>query len=232
MNRTRELSFIRNMNVQVTRKRMKSIRMRVTSNGSTLKISAPYWTQTDEIMRFIAANEKWIIEQQENNIRREKNRLDGFQAGALTPIWGVDHRLVFEDAKNQVGLTYQIERSDLKVYTKLEEDLLLHEKIVAEIYKDLVRKRAWLMIEKWSAYFNIEVRTLSVKKMKTRWGSCNPTLKKINLNSELARFQEDCLEYVVVHEMAHFFELNHSPKFWAIVTKAMPNWKRYHRILN
>lgn len=68
--------------------------------------------------------------------------------------------------------------------------------------------------------------------MKTRWGSCNITARRIWLNLDLASKPAQCLEYVVVHELAHLLESGHTPRFWAIVDKTMPTWRAANLILN
>ena len=66
---------------------------------------------------------------------------------------------------------------------------------------------------------------LKIRKMKTRWGVCNRHNNTITLNTELIKKKVDLIDYVIIHEMAHFYEGNHSKKFWAIVEKACPNYK-------
>ena len=72
----------------------------------------------------------------------------------------------------------------------------------------------------------------SVRKMKTRWGSCTPTSRTIRFNSELGRKSPECLEYVVVHELAHLIERSHNARFKAILDGHMPDWREIEGLLN
>ena len=77
----------------------------------------------------------------------------------------------------------------------------------------------------------IEKPTLRIRKMKTRWGSCNPSKNVITLNSRLIAHPRECIEYVVVHEFCHFFEANHSARFYAKMNEFMPDWKERRDVL-
>ena len=67
--------------------------------------------------------------------------------------------------------------------------------------------------------------------MKTRWGVCNTKNHNVTLNLELCRYNIECLDYVIVHEVSHFIEANHSKKFWAVVEKYYPNYKTVRKSL-
>lgn len=71
---------------------------------------------------------------------------------------------------------------------------------------------------------------LRIKTMKTRWGSCS-SLGRINLNLQLIQMPLDCLDYVIVHELCHFQEMNHSKRFWSLVAQCFPNWQHSKTLL-
>ena len=78
----------------------------------------------------------------------------------------------------------------------------------------------------------VEPQSIGIKKMKTKWGSCNPTAQTIWLNLHLMKVSEELIEYVVLHEMTHLLERNHGPEFTSILEQHMPNWKQYRTDLN
>ena len=84
-----------------------------------------------------------------------------------------------------------------------------------------------MLIEKWETKMNVLVNEFGVKKMKTRWGTCNLKAKRIWLNLELAKKPAQCLEFIVVHEMVHLLERNHNDRFISLLDKFMPEWKFY-----
>ena len=83
------------------------------------------------------------------------------------------------------------------------------------------------MISNWEREMEVSEKELRIKQMKTRWGSCNPTARRIWLNLELAKKPPHLIEYVLVHEMVHFFESRHNNNFKALMDKFLPNWRLY-----
>lgn len=77
--------------------------------------------------------------------------------------------------------------------------------------------------------YKIPYPNLTIRKMTSRWGVCNSKLKRVTLNLELIKKEEECLDYVIVHELSHFIEMNHSNKFWKVVGQNYPNYKEIRR---
>lgn len=72
---------------------------------------------------------------------------------------------------------------------------------------------------------NIPIPNLKIRKMTSRWGVCNIRNHNVTLNSNLSKYDIDCLDYVIVHELSHFIHHNHSKNFWNLVSKYYPNYK-------
>ena len=92
-------------------------------------------------------------------------------------------------------------------------------------YRGWLRERIPEMIAKWEPRIGVTVVEWRIRRMKTRWGSCNTAARWIWLNSELAKKPVPCLEYVVLHEMAHLIERRHNDRFRGILDRAMPGWR-------
>lgn len=88
-------------------------------------------------------------------------------------------------------------------------------------------------LDYWYNNFTYEIPypSLTIRKMKTRWGVCNSKLKKVTLNLELIKKDIACLDYVICHELSHFIEMNHSRDFWKVVSENYPNYKNIRRIM-
>ena len=84
----------------------------------------------------------------------------------------------------------------------------------------------------WADRMGLEVPKLTLRRMTTRWGTCNKVKRHVTLNIELGRRDPELLEYVIVHELAHLYEANHSPRFYAVMDKYLPEWKEKRRELN
>lgn len=127
------------------------------------------------------------------------------------------------------------------VYGNFSEDVLVEgNKIFARNEKCL---NSWLnsyvkgiFLEHFNYWYDkfknrIPVPNLKIRKMKSRWGVCNTKNHNVTLNFELFRYDIECLDYVIIHELAHFLEPNHSKYFWKIVEKYCPNYKEIRKKL-
>ncbi len=137
-----------------------------------------------------------------------KKRLDVFveEQGA----W-IEERLVAIRSKPQ---------SDLTEYSK--EHYAMHKKRALE----LARRK----VTYWNAYFHFEYKKVSVKSMRTRWGSCT-SQGNLNFSYKILFLAEELQNYLIVHELCHLKEMNHSPRFWALVAGALPNHKELRKRL-
>ena len=80
--------------------------------------------------------------------------------------------------------------------------------------------------------YHLKKPKITIRTMTSRWGSCTPAKCKITINKNLIYPPQKCLEYIVLHELAHLIEANHSERFYAIIAEIMPNWKERRKILN
>ena len=98
--------------------------------------------------------------------------------------------------------------------------------------KRLLKQRVDALVVKWEPMMGVHVTGITIRQMKTRWGSCNVNTHHININLALLERPPECLEYVVVHELAHLLEPSHNQVFWGYMTKFYPDWKRVRASLN
>ena len=88
------------------------------------------------------------------------------------------------------------------------------------------------LVEEWAERMGVEVPAIRVRRMTTRWGTCNTKTRTVTFNLELARREPELLEYVVVHELAHLRERGHGAAFKAIMDRHLPDWRLLRRALN
>ena len=104
--------------------------------------------------------------------------------------------------------------------------------VVAQWYRDQIKATMPALLAKWERQMGVQVARVFVQKMKTKWGSCNSTARSIRLNTDLAKKPAQCLEYVVVHELAHLLERHHNERFIALMDAHMPHWRQHRETLN
>ena len=95
-----------------------------------------------------------------------------------------------------------------------------------------LKKKLENLIGKWEPVMNVKAQGFTIKKMKTRWGSCNVKSHHLNFNLALARVPEECVEYVVVHELTHLLEPSHNERFWKLMELYLPGSKELRKQLN
>jgi len=88
------------------------------------------------------------------------------------------------------------------------------------------------LLDKWQPILGVQVADWGIKKMKTKWGSCNPASRRVWFNLELAKKPVQCLEYIVVHELVHLLERHHNERFAALVEAHVPQWRLYREMLS
>ncbi|MCP5051754.1 MAG: M48 family metallopeptidase [bacterium] len=106
------------------------------------------------------------------------------------------------------------------------------EQILHQWYRRRLRDQIPGLIARWEPVMEVSVSDWGIKKMKTRWGSCNTDARRVWLNLELARKPVVCLEYILVHEMVHLLEAKHNERFKSIMDRVLPQWPYYRDELN
>ena len=165
--------------IEVTRKRIKNMYLRVKDTDGTLSVSAPYGMSDAEIRKFVESKSDWIERiMQEMLVARQLKE----QEPVLAP---------FMERELRRELKMQLQR----------------------------------LIDKWEPVMGVKSAGFTIKKMKTRWGSCNVKSHHLNFNLLLAKVPSECAEYVVVHELTHLLEPSHNARFWSLMEYYLPESK-------
>jgi predicted metal-dependent hydrolase len=111
-------------------------------------------------------------------------------------------------------------------------DVVRREVALGRWYRTQLRTQLPGLVTKWQERMGVEVAEVRIKKMKTRWGSCNTVARRIWLNVELAKKPLSCVEYILVHEMVHLVERRHNERFRELMDRHLPNWRLIRAELN
>jgi len=122
--------------------------------------------------------------------------------------------------------------SNLTMQLRPGTDRDKHEQLLNTWYRQHMKELVPDLISKWQPIIGVQVADWGIKKMKTRWGSCNTRDHRVWLNLELAKKSLDCIEYVLVHEMVHLLERKHSERFKALMDQFLPQWRLNRDELN
>lgn len=120
----------------------------------------------------------------------------------------------------------------IDLYVRENTPKYLRERVIMEWYRNRLKELIPPLISKWEPVMGVKVNEFGVKMMKTRWGTCNPSARRIWVSLELAKKSPICLEYIVVHEMVHLLERTHNERFTAYMDRFIPNWRAVKAELN
>ncbi|MBO6524774.1 MAG: M48 family metallopeptidase [Balneolaceae bacterium] len=221
---------IEGIEVEVTRKSIKNLYVRVNRRNGKVRVSCPLRISEKHLTRFIASKLSWIKKQKEKTTLIKPERALQYLSGEKHLFMGKEYFLVVKkgDSKSNVFL----EKDSLIMQIRGKDTLEKRTKLLDEWYRAHLKEMIQELIRKYEPIMDVKVLEFGVKKMKTRWGTCNIKDQRIWLNLELAKKSFDCLEMVVVHEMVHLLERLHNKRFYFLMDKFMPEWRKANTKLN
>ncbi len=217
--------------VMVNRKRIKNMYLYVKPPDGHLEISAPFRMSDARIVEFVRARKEWILKNQKRIASRGLAREPEFCEGETHYLWGVPHTLrIVSGRRNCVK---QVGRELIMVLKDPEKsDAEARRKLMNEWYRALLKERIAERLPEIEKKTGLRCSSWQVKNMKSRWGTCNTATDKIWLNLQLAKKDEVCLDYVILHELAHTRVRNHGREFKELMDVFMPQWREVKKHLN
>ena len=179
---------------------------------------------------FVRTKLGWIKKQQEKFQQQPRQSERQYASGETLYVWGKQYFLQVEYSYKGNALTLSGDKAILTV--RKESSPKQRGSFVNEWYRSLLKQEVAKYLPKWEKTTGLYCSSWQSKYMTTKWGTCNPTSKKIWLNIQLAKKPIECLEYVILHELAHLKVHNHGPEFTAILDQYMPYWRDHRCRLN
>jgi hypothetical protein len=219
-----------NIEVEVVQKEIKNIHLSVYPPNGRVKISAPKKFKIDTIRLFAISKLPWIKQQQQkiNSQKREApreylNKESHYFLGKRYQL-----KVIEIDSVPRANLTHKT----IELYVRPDSDINKRKEILENWYRENLRKLAGELVAKYEKKIGVKANEIGIKKMKTKWGTCNAEQKRIWLNLELSKKPRECIEYIVVHELVHFKERTHNDRFISFMGTYLPNWKDLRKELN
>jgi predicted metal-dependent hydrolase len=216
--------------VEVTQKDIKNVHLSVYPPFGKVKIAAPNRMDLDTIRIYAITKLGWIRKQQ-TKIKSQKREAPREYLSKESHYY-LGKRYLLKIIEQNAAPIVKLKHNTIEMYIRPDTNTAKRKEILDEWYRAKIKSMIPVIISKWQPIMLVEVKEFGVKKMKTKWGTCNIAAQRIWLNLELAKKPSSCLEYIVVHEMTHLLVRNHNSKFVALMNKFMPNWKEVKEDLN
>lgn len=123
-------------------------------------------------------------------------------------------------------------RTTLELHVRREYAAHEREAVLRRWYRERLRELVPPLLAKWEAMLGVRATSWGIRTMKTKWGACNAGARRIWLNLELVKKPVQCLEYLIVHELAHLVERRHNDRFVSLMDRHLPQWRHHRKVLN
>ncbi len=217
--------------VEVVRKPIKNLHLGVYPPAGRVRVAVPERMDDEAVRLAVVSRLGWIRRQQARFAEQPRESAREMVTGESHYLWGRRYRLEVIEHNGP----YRVQRkgrSRLVMCVRPWADTARRRRLLEDFYRQELKQRIPPLIEQWQPVIGVQVAHWGVKKMKTRWGSCNPVARRIWLNLELAKKPPRCLEYILVHEMVHLLERHHNDRFRGLMDRFLPSWRLRRDELN
>ncbi len=218
------------IDVDVVYKDIKNLHIGVYPPMGRVRVAAPDRLDDDQVRLAVVSRLPWIKRQRDQLQAAQRQTIREMVTGESHYVWG--SRLRLKVIKRPGRAHIEVDGDRLLLYTSAETTTEHRREVLDRWYRDQLRRALPDLIEKWERKMGVMVPKWSVRRMKTKWGSCNRETGHIWFNVELAKKHPECLEYLAVHEMTHLLERSHGPRFTKLMDKHLPDWRARRDRLN
>jgi predicted metal-dependent hydrolase len=214
---------IEEISIDVERKKIKSLRIVIYPQTGKVRLAAPWWVSDETVRSYAISKLSWIKEHRNRLIVRKPQPVYEYVSGESHFYNGNPYLLEVIPSLGRPKV--ELEHATLKLFIRTNNTKHQRSALLAEWYRERMKAQLPALITTWESRMGVEVREWGIKQMRSRWGSCNVRAHRIWLSLALAKKPVRCLEYVLVHEMAHLLVPNHSAQFKALMNTFLPQWK-------
>jgi hypothetical protein len=218
---------VNGIRVDVVRKDIKNLHLAVYPPAGRVRVAVPEHLDDEAVRLAVVSRLGWIRRKQEDYVAQERQSAREMVTGESHYVQGRRYRLDLIEVTGRPSVALRDGRT-LEIRTRAGTSASEREQQLQRWYRRLLRSQVADLLAKWEPIIGVEVADWGIKKMKTRWGTCNSEARRIWINLELAKKSPACLEYIVVHELVHLIERRHNDRFRALVDRHLPQW-RFHR---
>jgi len=217
--------------VDVVRKDIKNLHLGVYPPHGRVRVAAPVVVSDEAVRLAVIDKLAWIRRQRERFAEQPRQSRREMVGGESHYFLGRRYRLRVHERKGAAGVALR-GMASLDLFVRPGSDAAEREAVLLRWYREQLKARVPALLQKWQARLGVQVSAWGVKRMKTKWGSCNVDSARVWLNLALAKKPPQCLEYIMVHELVHLFERRHGERFTVLMDQYLPHWRRTRKLLN
>jgi len=227
----RVLLTIQSLSIEVIRKDIKNLHVGVYPPDGHVRVAAPLRMDNAAVRLALVSRLAWIRRQQKNFRQQERQSEREIVNGESHYFQGRRYRLEVIERNAPPGVELR-NSTTMVLHVRPGADRDGRDSVLQRWYRRNLREQLPALVAKWEPRVSVEVAQLRIKRMKTRWGTCNIGARRIWLNLELAKKSVACLEYILVHEMIHLLERHHNDRFRGLMDELLPLWRLRRDELN
>lgn len=217
--------------MEIVRRNIRNMHLAVYPPTGRIRLAAPLKTDADVVRLFAVSKLGWMKKQVRNFEAQPRETPREYLAGESHYYKGKRYQLIIvetdEPAQVRIKGTRFLEMRVHSSTTQQQRAALLKEWYRAQLKLQLPR-----LIKKWEDRIGVSCNSWGVRQMRTKWGTCTVSSKRIWLNLELAKKPQICLEYIICHELIHLLERTHNDRFISLMNQHMPKWRMHRTTLN
>lgn len=222
---------VSNITVDVVKKDIKNMHLTVYPPNGRVRVSAPSELPDEAVRLFVVGKIHWIKKRQKLFQEQQRELPREYITGESHFFDGKRYLLKVIDHSGKAEIKIK-NKKYLELYVRSGADKESKQRVFTEFYRNYLKATVPALLKKWEEITGLQCESWEIRKMQTKWGSCNEKKKKIILNLELAKKPRPYLEYIILHELLHLLVRNHNDEFRALLDRYMPNWREYQRELN
>lgn len=214
----------------IRKKNLKNLYIRINPPDGSVVVSSPMETRADDLKLFVVRKLPEITKVRERMLSQERQSEREYVSGESHYLWGKVYRLQVITGGNR----YSVEKMPKKIVMRIPDgtSAKTRERVMTEWYREELKRVLYGVTERCEEKSGICAHEYKIKNMKTRWGTCNIPAGRIWINLQLVKKPIECLEYVVMHELTHLIEKNHTHRFYSLMDESLPNWRDAKKILS
>ena len=218
------------LSIAVTRKDIKNVHLAVHPPDGTVTLTAPLHTRLDVARAYAITRLPWIRKQRRQLADQAREAPRQYVTRESHYVWGQRYLLDVREANAKPAV--RLSPKHLTLQVRPGSDVDTRARVLHTWHKQQLHAEVPNRLATCSAKMNLPLPRYFLQRMKTKWGSCNPAAGTIRLNTELVKKPKALLDYVIVHELAHFIEPNHSEAFVSVLDRYYPQWEAARAELN